>query len=58
MLLGADTSDDFCWCAVHQVLGLNGNSFQSLYHFTVGVPRVDKRIQQIQAYPGPVNANF
>lgn len=43
---------------VHQVLGLNGNSFQSLYHFTVGVPRVDKRIQQIQAYPGPVNANF
>ncbi|KAG0557719.1 hypothetical protein KC19_11G152300 [Ceratodon purpureus] len=43
---------------VHQVLGLQGNSFQSLYHFTVGVPRVDKRIQQVQAYPGPVNANF
>ena len=43
---------------MHQVLGLKDNSFQSLYHFTVGVPRVDKRIQQVPAYPGPINANF
>ncbi|KAK1300860.1 hypothetical protein QJS10_CPB13g01660 [Acorus calamus] len=27
--------------AVHEVLGLKGSEFQSLYHFTVGAPVVD-----------------
>jgi SagB-type dehydrogenase family enzyme len=29
---------------VHDVLGLNGHAFQSLYHFTVGVPVEDRRL--------------
>jgi hypothetical protein len=58
ILLEADSHDGLCWCTVHEVLGLKGNSFQSLYHFTVGIPIVDKRIQQIPAYPGPIDANF
>lgn len=43
---------------VHQVLGIKDHKFHSLYHFTVGVPTVDRRIQTIPAYPGPPNANF
>ncbi|KAF9617156.1 hypothetical protein IFM89_034307 [Coptis chinensis] len=39
--------------AVHEVLGLKGSEFQSLYHFTVGSPVVDKRIMSLPAYPGP-----
>ncbi|KAL5728161.1 hypothetical protein ACHQM5_001274 [Ranunculus cassubicifolius] len=39
--------------AVHEVLGLKGSKFQSLYHFTVGSPVVDKRIMSLPAYPGP-----
>ncbi|KAK1286907.1 hypothetical protein QJS10_CPB20g01495 [Acorus calamus] len=39
--------------AVHEVLGLKGSEFQSLYHFTVGAPVVDKRIMSLPAYPGP-----
>lgn len=39
--------------AVHEVLGLRGSKFQSLYHFTVGSPVVDKRIMSLPAYPGP-----
>lgn len=39
--------------AVHEVLGLSGLKFQSLYHFTVGAPVVDKRIMSLPAYPGP-----
>ncbi|KAJ3682650.1 hypothetical protein LUZ60_015223 [Juncus effusus] len=39
--------------AVHEVLGLEGTEFQSLYHFTVGGPVVDKRIMSLPAYPGP-----
>ncbi|KAF8380464.1 hypothetical protein HHK36_027950 [Tetracentron sinense] len=43
--------------AVHEVLGLRGSKFQSLYHFTVGSPVLDKRIMSLPAYPGPdINA--
>ncbi|KAI4356778.1 hypothetical protein L6164_000771 [Bauhinia variegata] len=38
---------------VHQLLGLKGSKFQSLYHFTVGGPVLDKRIMSLPAYPGP-----
>ncbi|KAL5796375.1 hypothetical protein ACOSQ2_001195 [Xanthoceras sorbifolium] len=37
---------------VHE-LGLTGSNFQSLYHFTVGGPVLDKRIMSLPAYPGP-----
>lgn len=39
--------------AVHDVLGLKGSNYQSLYHFTVGSPVIDKRIMSLPAYPGP-----
>lgn len=42
-----------CVSAVHDVLGLEGSEFQSLYHFTVGVPLVDKRLLMLPAYPAP-----
>ena len=29
---------------VHEVLGLEDHAFQSLYHFTVGVPVEDRRL--------------
>ncbi|ESW06843.1 hypothetical protein PHAVU_010G081400 [Phaseolus vulgaris] len=38
---------------VHQLLGLKGSTFQSLYHFTVGSPVLDKRIMSLPTYPGP-----
>ncbi|CAH9108370.1 unnamed protein product [Cuscuta epithymum] len=38
---------------VHEVLGLDGPEYQSLYHFTIGGPVVDKRIMSLPAYPGP-----
>ncbi|KAL1543411.1 hypothetical protein AAHA92_20387 [Salvia divinorum] len=38
---------------VHEILGLQGSKFQSLYHFTIGGPVVDKRIMTLPAYPGP-----
>ncbi|XP_076919706.1 uncharacterized protein LOC143580619 [Bidens hawaiensis] len=38
---------------VHEILGLTGSKFQSLYHFTVGGPVLDKRIMSLPAYPGP-----
>lgn len=38
---------------VHEVLGLRDSNYQSLYHFTVGSPVVDKRIMSLHAYPGP-----
>ncbi|XP_023540195.1 uncharacterized protein LOC111800641 [Cucurbita pepo subsp. pepo] len=38
---------------VHETLGLKGSKFQSLYHFTVGGPVLDKRIMSLPAYPGP-----
>jgi SagB-type dehydrogenase family enzyme len=36
---------------VHAVLGLQGHAFQSLYHFTVGVPVDDARLTTDQGYP-------
>ncbi|KAK4411271.1 hypothetical protein Sango_0200100 [Sesamum angolense] len=38
---------------VHEILGLRGMKFQSLYHFTVGGPVLDERIMSLPAYPGP-----
>ncbi|CAK9154500.1 unnamed protein product [Ilex paraguariensis] len=38
---------------VHEVFGLRGSNFQSLYHFTAGGPVLDKRIMSLPAYPGP-----
>ena len=36
--------------AVHGVLGLKDNAWQSLYHFTVGEPLDDGRLQSLPAY--------
>lgn len=36
--------------AVHGVLGLTDNTWQSLYHFTVGEPLDDGRLQTLAAY--------
>jgi SagB-type dehydrogenase family enzyme len=35
---------------VHEALGLQGHAFQSLYHFTVGVPVEDRRLMTEQGY--------
>lgn len=39
--------DDVC----HELLGLTGKTFQSLYHFTVGSPLLDERISSHPPYP-------
>ena len=36
--------------AVHQLLGLSDNTFQSLYHFTVGKPILDRRLKTLPPY--------
>ncbi|MEN3111933.1 SagB family peptide dehydrogenase [Uliginosibacterium paludis] len=36
--------------AVHELLGLEDSAWQSMYHFTVGKPRVDARIETLAAY--------
>jgi hypothetical protein len=36
--------------SVHEVLGLRDAAFQSLYHFTVGVPVEDQRLTTLPAY--------
>ena len=36
--------------AVHKMLGLDGDRFQSLYHFTVGGPVEDDRLMTLPAY--------
>ena len=36
--------------AVHEVCGLTGTAFQSLYHFTLGGARTDRRIQTLPPY--------
>jgi hypothetical protein len=36
--------------AVHGVLGLKDNGWQSLYHFTIGEPLDDSRLQTFPAY--------
>ncbi|QSA99271.1 nitroreductase family protein [Methylococcus sp. EFPC2] len=35
----------------HELLGLSGQAFQSLYHFTVGYPLTDTRILTLPPYP-------
>ena len=35
---------------VHDFVGLRGNQFQSLYHFTVGIPVDDNRLQSFPPY--------
>ena len=37
--------------AVHEVLGITDHQFQSLYHFTVGMPVDDPRLQTHPGYP-------
>jgi SagB-type dehydrogenase family enzyme len=41
--------------SVHQVLGFKDNAFQSLYHFTIGKPLEDKRLETLPPY-GHLNA--
>jgi SagB-type dehydrogenase family enzyme len=36
--------------AFHEILGLQGSKFQSLYHFTVGCPIEDTRLMTLPAY--------
>ncbi len=36
---------------VHEVLGIKGRTFQSLYHFTVGGPVEDQRLTTLPPYP-------
>jgi len=36
--------------AMHEVLGLEGNAYQDLYHFTIGGPITDTRITTLPAY--------
>lgn len=43
--IGCFFDDDF-----HNLLGINDDTFQSLYHFTVGKPLDDSRIQTLPAY--------
>jgi SagB-type dehydrogenase family enzyme len=35
---------------VHELLGIKNDKFQSLYHFTVGKPREDNRLETLPAY--------
>lgn len=35
---------------VHKIMGLTDNEFQSLYHFTIGVPVEDARLTTLPAY--------
>jgi hypothetical protein len=35
----------------HELLGLEGAAFQSIYHFTVGLPIDDSRLEMSTAYP-------
>jgi SagB-type dehydrogenase family enzyme len=41
---------------VHALLGLDDTAFQSLYHFTIGLPIDDPRIEASAAYPDSVLA--
>jgi SagB-type dehydrogenase family enzyme len=36
--------------SVHEILGIKNDKFQSLYHFTVGKPLEDKRLETLPAY--------
>lgn len=39
--------------AVHDVFGLKEKQFQSLYHFTIGNPVEDRRLETLPGYPPP-----
>lgn len=41
---------------VHTLVGLEGMSWQSLYHFTLGLPIVDSRIETTPAYTDDLSA--
>ena len=41
---------------VHEVLGIAGHSFQSLYHFTIGSPVEDMRLTTEPGYPWDVGS--
>lgn len=43
---------------VHDLLGLQGHSFQSLYHFTVGMPVEDARLTTEPGYPWETGLGF
>ncbi len=36
--------------SVHEILGIKDDKFQSLYHFTMGKPREDNRMETLPAY--------
>ncbi|MHC4945991.1 MAG: SagB/ThcOx family dehydrogenase [Planctomycetota bacterium] len=36
--------------SVHELLGISGDLYQSLYHFTVGSPLKDRRVQTLDPY--------
>lgn len=36
--------------SVHEILGFKDNTFQSLYHFTIGKPLEDKRLETLPPY--------
>jgi len=36
--------------SVHEILGINDDKLQSLYHFTIGKPREDSRLQTLPPY--------
>ncbi len=39
---------------MHELLGLEGNQLQDLYHFTVGIPIEDERLSTLPPYPEEV----
>lgn len=41
---------------VHEIFGLEGRAFQSLYHFTVGGAVDDPRLTTLPAYPEETTA--
>jgi hypothetical protein len=41
---------------VHDALGLTGHTFQSLYHFTIGIPVEDTRLTTERGYPWEVRS--
>ena len=42
--------------SVHEILGIKDNTFQSLYHFTIGKPLEDKRLETLPPY-GHLDSN-
>jgi len=42
--------------SVHEILGFKGNEYQSLYHFTVGRPLEDRRLETLPAYGHLIDA--